>query len=171
MQIPIQIAEYIATQAVAEPYRQTLAMDTIKFAQFLKDRGISISWRAIDQLARDGVIRPILVFESIGTTDSDRYAQVKVGYDVPAYVDLGRVVGPQDIHPVPFFDKLPDEAGREMVWHPFQLWEFAVLARHLDLPISPELLLSEIEDAKKQLRSNYPLLVLHYRNSLMTLRG
>ncbi|MCZ6674628.1 MAG: hypothetical protein O7C75_16995 [Verrucomicrobia bacterium] len=149
MQIPIQIAEYIATQAVAEPYRQTLAMDTIKFAQFLKDRGISISWRAIDQLARDGVIRPILVFESIGTTDSDRYAQVKVGYDVPAYVDLGLVVGPQDIHPVPFFDKLPDKAGREMVWHPFQLWEFAVLARHLDLPISPELLLCEIEDAKK----------------------
>lgn len=161
MQVPLCLTEYNANQAFAEPYRQTSAMDTEVFARFIKDRGIDISWRALYQLARDGVLHPILVFESVGNTDSIRYVQVHVGYESSTYVDLGRCVEAKDINPVPSFDELPNSASREMLWHPFQFWEVVQIARHLELSIAPELLLAKIEDSREMIEKKLSSIHMH----------
>lgn len=149
MEINRNLAEYIAKQAVAEPYRQSTVMDTNRFARFIKDHGVDLSWRALHQLAQHGVLHPILVFDSIAINDSSRYFQVDVGFDVATFVDLGRSVEAEELKPVPFFDEVPDGAAREMLWHPFQLWETARVARSLEIPIALEGSLADAKDYQK----------------------
>ena len=136
MEINQNLAEYIAKQAVAEPYRQSSVMDTGRFARFIKDHGIDLSWRTLHQLAQYGVLHPVLVFESTAVNDSNRYSQVDVGFDVATYVDLGRSVEAEDLKPIPFFDELSSGAAREMLWHPFQFWEAEQIARRFELRIA-----------------------------------
>ena len=152
MEINQNLAEYIAKEAVAEPYRQSSVMDTGRFARFIKDHGIDLSWQALHQLAEVGVLHPILVFESVTGNDPSRYVEVDVGFDTATYIDLGRSVEAEELKPVPLFDELASGAAREMIWHPFQLWEAAQIARRLEIRIALEGSLADPKDYQKTVR-------------------
>lgn len=149
MKINEDLAKYIAVQALAEPYMQSPVMDTGQFARFIKNHGIDLSWQALHQFAEVGVLHPILVFESVASTDPSRYVEVDVGFVTATYVDLGRSVEAEELKPVSFFDGLASSVVMEMKWHPFQLWEVAQVARRLELRIALDGSLAGIENYQK----------------------
>ena len=147
MLIDSNLVEFIARQALTEPYRQTDVVDTQRFSAWLRDRDVNLQWTTLYHLASIGILHPIIILENPYLDFSQpRFTQVDLGYGVNTYVDLGVAEIREDqLEPRDKLSTAPAELGRTMLWHPFQLWEAEQIARRLQLNIAPD---ASIHNAK-----------------------
>lgn len=129
----VKLAEFIARNAVSEPFRQTDVMDTRTFCQWLGKRALGIDEHLLARLWSIGVVRPIVVKSGALVAGTSRFSPIELGYDEPTFVDLGRVVTTADIANPPNID-VP---SRALIWHPFQIWEIDRTLRVLNVNIAP----------------------------------
>lgn len=137
MRIDLALAELIARVAIAEPYRQIEVLTTRDFTRWLKERDIDLPWETLHHLWGQGVLHPVAVLEpalAAGGFEEGRFVQLDLAERVPHFVDLG-----VDVTPTTSFThrrKLPSSLAESLLWHPFQLWSMAWLARTLSVNIS-----------------------------------
>lgn len=146
MQIPQELAQLVACAAISEPYRQIGVMHTGSFAHWLGRRGISLQWQTIHHLWSVGVLHPIAVLEpalSAAVQIEGRFIPVPIDGEVVTYVDLGMDVAP-DTSLQPSW-QVPSRLANCVLWHPFQLWQFARLAKALEVCIALDASLTELD--------------------------
>ena len=168
MRIDKELAEFIAREAVAEPYRQVDAITTRDFARWLRDRDISLSWDTLHYLWIAGVLHPIAVLEPAlkdRRLDSARFVEVELGYEGRTFVDLGTDVQGLGPRTKPDFSERRSDS---LLWHPFQLWQFVWLKRILHVPIALDAVLAgpdQYADLARQLLQKLPERLAEYANS------
>src|SRR5208283_4418596 len=150
MRINYELAKLIANAAITEPYRQTNVLTTRDFAKYLNDRDISLHWATIHHLWELGVLHPIAVLKPAITPDLDenRFRELDLQYDVPSFVDLGQEVSRDSDWSAPI-STLPGSLSDSLLWHPFQLWFFYLLAGNLEIPVALDASLSDPESYSK----------------------
>jgi hypothetical protein len=168
MRVDKELAEFIAREAVAEPYRQVDAMTTRDFARWLRARDISLSWDTLHYLWIAGVLHPIVVLEPAlkdRRADSARFAEVELGYEGRTFVDLGTDVQGLPPRTTPDFSERRSDS---LLWHPFQLWQFVWLTRILQVPIALDAGLGgpdQYADLARRLLQGLPEQLAEYANS------
>lgn len=124
--ISLELAAFIAQEALTGPYRQIMPMTSGKFQEWLWKLDINfMDWQTLHYLWLNGVLNPVGVSKrAIDETpglDRTRFAEVALIDGDYIYADLGaRTID------------LPLDVGRRdfsgladaLWWHPFQLYEF-----------------------------------------------
>jgi len=148
MKVDRCLVEFIARQALSGPYRQTGTMTTRKLEDFLKDRGITLQWESIHHLWEVGILHPIAILPGLlalrpTLPSSGRVVEIVLEQDERVFVDLGIDVTEEMLQPRP--DTLSGHLRDQLLWHPFQLWQFEHMATVLDVSVQRDTALKERE--------------------------
>src|SRR5215211_1347465 len=144
MLVDQSLTEFIFREAYLEPYRQIKPFNTYQLETWLKVRGIRLRWESIHHLWAIGILHPIAVNEAAllqtpGMSSSSRFVEVDIGNGPRIFIDLGHDVTDELVTPVP--DGISSDVRNALWWHPFQVWEFGVLARILDFHVARDAVL------------------------------
>jgi hypothetical protein len=138
MIIDPSLAEMLVQQAIFAPYRQIDPMNTCRFVEWLRKRGIGLGlhdWRTLHHLWHIGILHPVAIRDTddfgqpnpiFHTAPKGRLVQVGETSGGRVYADLG--VDVAEHAPLRSSHSIRSELRNSLIWHPFQLWEF----HHLD---------------------------------------
>jgi hypothetical protein len=154
MKVMPELAKTIAREALVKPYRQIKPLPTGKFREWLGERDIHFHcWETMHFLWAVGVLHPIVVRgEALTKTPNletaGRFEEVDLGWDEPAYVDLGIDVTRVPLMPE-WHSKLDRALPDSLLWHPFQLPQFVEVTRILRTGMAIDMALKGPETCSK----------------------
>ncbi len=159
MRISPILSRQIAQAATNQPYRQIEALDTGRFAEWLTQRDVAISWQEIHHLWSIGLLHSLAVLQpafDFIPEDRERFTAVDLGYEVEGFADCGSE--PCEVNTFSPAANLPIELRELVLWHPFQLWTVADLYVPYKNYCSLQGWRNEPHDRSAQIRNAYQAL-------------
>lgn len=121
-------ATWLANQSVVERFRQTTVMSTHEFAQWLRQRDVSLDEETLVLFAATGIFLPVGVAPSKAIR-SGRHVRASATLRGILYGDTGRETQPADLR-----RRRASLDPDALLWHPFQLWYANSLVRIMSAP-------------------------------------